>query len=215
MWWKRPFCFPFGEKTFFYLKKIVAFSMALVRKSSSKVINPRRACAARVTVVGSVCLLPNISLIECLFVPQMIRLTLTGNDGQKICGVFSENAPLNEQKERGKIADTSMETDRGFKTHSVQVYYVLGRLRVYMFNVCNLFADAIFGHPNGADRNRVVLHSIKQAQVLDAESKNATPEKLALALQQLLFSSLELAKGNCTRPMLQQLDSERLWAIYM
>ena len=48
-------------------------------------VNPRRAYAARVTVVGSVgvcvcvcvcvCVSPNISLIECLFVPQTIRLT--------------------------------------------------------------------------------------------------------------------------------------------
>ena len=39
------------------------------------IINPQRACAARITVVESVCLLPNISLIECLFVPQTIRLS--------------------------------------------------------------------------------------------------------------------------------------------
>ena len=49
------------------------------------------ACAVRVTVVGFVCLL----LTSRVFV----RLTkdtiyLTGNEGQKICGVFSENAPL-------------------------------------------------------------------------------------------------------------------------
>ena len=41
------------------------------------IINPRRACAARVTVVGfvclSVCLLLSISLLECLFVSQRIR----------------------------------------------------------------------------------------------------------------------------------------------
>ena len=43
------------------------------------VINPRRACAARVTVVGSVCvcvcLLLDISLLECLFVSQTMRRT--------------------------------------------------------------------------------------------------------------------------------------------
>ena len=39
-------------------------------------VNPRRACAARVTVVGSVCLLLNISPPERLFVSQTIRCTL-------------------------------------------------------------------------------------------------------------------------------------------
>ena len=37
------------------------------------IINPRRACAARVTAVGSVCLLLSISLLECSFVSQTIR----------------------------------------------------------------------------------------------------------------------------------------------
>ena len=65
------------------------------------IINPRRACAARVTVVGSVCL--------CVCVSVSVKSHLTygasvrpenavtysaGNEGQKICGVFSENAPL-------------------------------------------------------------------------------------------------------------------------
>ena len=45
------------------------------------------------TVVGSVCLL-SLSVT-----PMFVRLTndttyLTGNEGQKICAVFSENAPL-------------------------------------------------------------------------------------------------------------------------
>ena len=47
--------------------------------SQSTIINPRRACTARVTVVGfaclSVCLLLYISLLECLFASQMIRPT--------------------------------------------------------------------------------------------------------------------------------------------
>ena len=51
--------------------------------SLNQLINPRHACPARVTVVGSVCvcvcvcacLLLNISLLECLFVPQTIGLT--------------------------------------------------------------------------------------------------------------------------------------------
>ena len=55
---------------------------------SREIINPRRACAARVTVVGfSVCPLVANSLQERLFVRS-------SNEGQKICGVFSETAPL-------------------------------------------------------------------------------------------------------------------------
>ena len=49
-------------------------------------LNPRRACAARVTVVGSVCvyvcvcLLLYISLLECLLPPLYIRLMLTAEN---------------------------------------------------------------------------------------------------------------------------------------
>ena len=47
------------------------------------------------TVVGSVCL----SVTQHLTSPMFVRLTndttyLTGNEGQKICAFFSENAPL-------------------------------------------------------------------------------------------------------------------------
>ena len=65
------------------------------------IINPRCACAARVTVVGFVCL----SVCVCLSVtphltsggsvrPEIDVTYLTGNEGQKICGFFSETAPL-------------------------------------------------------------------------------------------------------------------------
>ena len=64
-----------------------------------------------------------------------------------------------------------------------------------------LFADAVLGDPNGGERDHVLLHCVTHAQVLDAERKSDSPEKLARALQQLLFSSQELAKGNCTRPL--------------
>ena len=61
------------------------------------VINPRRACAARVTVVGSVCVC--LSVTQHLASRTFIRPTndmtyLTGDEGQKFCGGFSENAPL-------------------------------------------------------------------------------------------------------------------------
>ncbi|CAI8034644.1 hypothetical protein GBAR_LOCUS19482, partial [Geodia barretti] len=47
------------------------------------------------TVVGFVCLSVTLNLTSRM----SVRLTndttyLTGNEGQKICGVFSENAPL-------------------------------------------------------------------------------------------------------------------------
>ena len=51
------------------------------------------------TVVGSVCLSVCLSVTQHLTSPMFVRLTndttyLTGNEGQKICAVFSENAPL-------------------------------------------------------------------------------------------------------------------------
>ena len=69
----------------------------------TSLVNPRRACTARVTVVGSVCL----SVCVCMCVSVKSHLTSgasvrpentvtypVGNEGQKICGVFSETAPL-------------------------------------------------------------------------------------------------------------------------
>ena len=64
------------------------------------IINPRRTCAARVTVVGSVCVCVCVCvstqhLTSRMFIhPTNDTTYLTGNEGQKICGVFSENAPL-------------------------------------------------------------------------------------------------------------------------
>ena len=54
-------------------------------------INPRRACAARVTVVGSVCVCVRYHLTNR---PANDTTYLTGNEGQIFCVVFSENAPL-------------------------------------------------------------------------------------------------------------------------
>ena len=53
-------------------------------------INPQRACVVRVTVVVSVCLLSRISSLELLFVGKMLPHT----QWSKICGIFSETAPL-------------------------------------------------------------------------------------------------------------------------
>ena len=58
------------------------------------IINPRRACAARVTVVVmSVCLSVRYTS-GASFRPENAVTYSAGNEGQKICGVFSETAPL-------------------------------------------------------------------------------------------------------------------------
>ena len=54
-------------------------------------INPRRACAARVTVVGSVCLCVCVSVkshltYEASVRPENAVTYSAGNEGQKICG---------------------------------------------------------------------------------------------------------------------------------
>ena len=65
------------------------------------IINPRRACAARVTVLGRVCVCVSV----CLSVkshltsgasvrPENTVVYLAGNEGQNICGVFFETAPF-------------------------------------------------------------------------------------------------------------------------
>ena len=57
-------------------------------------INPRRACAARVTVVGSVCV-SMLQLTPRLFVrPTNDTIYFTGSDNQFNLAVFSEYAPL-------------------------------------------------------------------------------------------------------------------------
>ena len=58
------------------------------------VINPRRACAARVTVVVmSVCLSVRYTS-GASFRPENAVTYSADNEGQNNCGVFSENAPL-------------------------------------------------------------------------------------------------------------------------
>ena len=62
-------------------------------------INPRRACAARVTVLGSVCVCVCVSVKSNLTSGASVRPENTvtysaGNGGQKICGVFFETAPF-------------------------------------------------------------------------------------------------------------------------
>ena len=63
------------------------------RFNCSIIINPRRACAPRGTVVGSVCV--SVCVHPTSFIhPTNDTTYLTGNEGQNICVVFSENAPL-------------------------------------------------------------------------------------------------------------------------
>ena len=62
----------------------------------------------------------------------------------------------------------------------------------------------------------MLLLCVTRDQLVDTERKHDTPQKLALGLLLLLFSTDELAHGNCTKPVwadILQLDSERLLAI--
>ena len=57
--------------------------------------NPRHACVARVTVVGSVCVCVNQQLTSGASVlPENNTTYSMGNEGQRICVDFSEMAPL-------------------------------------------------------------------------------------------------------------------------
>ena len=64
-------------------------------------VNPRRACAARVTVLGSVCVCVCVCVSVCLSVkshltygacvrPENAVTYSAGNEGQKICGDLPE-----------------------------------------------------------------------------------------------------------------------------
>ena len=81
-----------------------------VGMQSSSLINPRHACAARVMVVAmSVCVCVCVCVCGCVSVCLSVKSHLTsgasvhhenaatysaGNEDQKICCIFSENAPL-------------------------------------------------------------------------------------------------------------------------
>ena len=73
---------------------------------TSFIIYPRRACAARVLQLGvwCVCVSVTLHLTSRMFVRLTNDITyLTGNEGQKICAVFSENAPLQSQSAKKPI----------------------------------------------------------------------------------------------------------------
>ena len=62
-----------------------------IRATQRRVINPRRACAARVTVLGSVCLsvclLSHISCTERLFVLKTLSRTQRATKVKKFVGI--------------------------------------------------------------------------------------------------------------------------------
>ena len=70
------------------------------KKGKQQNYYPRRACAARVytVVVGFVCLSAvsvTLNLTSRVSVrPRNDTIYPTGDEGQKVCGVFSENDPL-------------------------------------------------------------------------------------------------------------------------
>ena len=60
-------------------------------------IKPRRACTARVTVVGFICVFFNRDLTSGVSVcPENDIMYSMGNEGQKICVDFSENCSVAE-----------------------------------------------------------------------------------------------------------------------
>ena len=62
----------------------------------SSCLMPRRACAARVTVrVRTYVYIQCVPVFQHLtYRPTNDTTYLTGNEGQKVCAVFPENAPL-------------------------------------------------------------------------------------------------------------------------
>ena len=77
-----------------------------------------------------------------------------------------------------------------------------------MFCVCTVhlpgtvfhLLDAILGDPLGGPRQKVELREFQQSDIKAVKRRNnESPEKLALGLLLLLFSTEELSQGNCTK----------------
>ena len=85
----------------------------LGREHPVNIINPRRACAARVTVVGSVCLSVTLHLTSRMF----FRLTkdttyLTGNEGQNFVRFSLKLLRCKARARKSQYANTSANTQR-------------------------------------------------------------------------------------------------------
>ena len=76
------------------LSNSIKYFLGQLDITTNALVNPRRACAARVTVVVmSVCLSVRYTS-GASFRPENAVTYSAGNEGQNICGVFSETAPL-------------------------------------------------------------------------------------------------------------------------
>lgn len=85
----------------------------------------------------------------------------------------------------------------------------------YIFGCCP--PDAIFGDPHGGPREKGEVKDLTQHELRSVERRySETPERLAVGLLLLLFTSDQLKRGNCTKPVrkdIDQLDPDRVWAI--
>ena len=99
---------------------------------------PRRACAARVTVVGSLCVCVCVSVRSHLTYGASVRPETTvtysaGNEGQNVCGVFSETAPLQRSSTPSVVrlsVRSAIFTPRKTRMRIIRPRIVLSCLRV-------------------------------------------------------------------------------------
>ena len=85
--YSRPFLHAYFSCTRMRISRV--YTRMIHRRGFSTLvlfINPRRACAARVTVVGSVCLLSHISPMERLFVLKTLSRTQRATKVKKFVG---------------------------------------------------------------------------------------------------------------------------------
>ena len=88
-------------------------------------INPRRACAARVTVVGVKSHLTYGASVR----PENAVTYSAGNEGQNVCGVFSETAPLQRSSTPSNVGVQSA-IFPAESTHAHYSIYHVVRMRV-------------------------------------------------------------------------------------
>ena len=99
-----PFLIPLSVEPTLNIAQVFNDIHSTLKYIKMGIINPRRACAARVTVVGlCVCVCVCLSVKSHLTYGASVRpenaVTYSaGNEGQKICGVSSETAPLQRSR---------------------------------------------------------------------------------------------------------------------